>query len=79
MIPSALSTLSSIAIRTDPNRKEWLAGSLAIIVCFDEQGRVVGKGGANVYRPFDTSLEMICQWFGLSEKKPYPPGTIPYP
>jgi hypothetical protein len=69
-------TATSHSIRTDPNGKKWLAGSFAITVCFDERARVRGMGTDEVYRPYDSPLEMVGQMFGLSQKKPYPPGSF---
>jgi hypothetical protein len=69
-------TIMSHEIKTDPNGKKWLAGSFAITVCFDDQGRVRGMGTDEVYRPYDSPLEMLCQKTGLSKKKPYPAGAF---
>lgn len=54
------------------NTKTWLAGDFAIIVCFDQNGRVYDMGTDGVYRPYDTFFEMLCQKVGLKQKKPYP-------
>ncbi|HYT90341.1 MAG TPA: hypothetical protein VEL76_16660 [Gemmataceae bacterium] len=37
-------TSASNSIKTDPRGKKWLAGSLAITVCFDDHGRAWGMG-----------------------------------
>jgi hypothetical protein len=71
-------TMASDKIRIDPNAKKWLARSFAITVCFDNQGRVRGMGTNEVYRPYDSNVEMIFQKLGLSSKKPYPPGSLNY-
>jgi hypothetical protein len=69
-------TMLIYSIKTDPNAKKWLAGSFAITVCFDDQGLVRGLGADEVYRPYDSPPEMICQNLRLSAKKPYPPGSL---
>lgn len=68
-------TLTSLSISTEPTGKKWLAGSFAITVCFDKERRARGMMTDQVYRAYDSHLEMVCQQFGLSQKKPYPPGT----
>ena len=69
-------TVTSYSIITDPNGNKWLADSFAITVCFDDGGLVSGKGTDEVYRPYDSTFEMLCQRLGLSKKKPYPPGSF---
>jgi hypothetical protein len=69
-------TMNSHLIRTDPKGKKWLAGCLAITVCFDEHGRVRAKMTEEVYRPYDSALEGLGQKLGLCQKKPYPPESF---
>jgi hypothetical protein len=70
-------TVTSHSIRTNPNAKNWLAGSYAIIVCFDDHDRVQGMmGTTGVYRPYDSVIEMCCQKLHLKQKKPYPAGSL---
>jgi hypothetical protein len=70
-------TVASDSIRSNPKAKNWLAGSYAITVCFDDQDRVQALMGTNgVYRPYDSVIEMCCQRLHLKQKKPYPPGSL---
>jgi hypothetical protein len=68
-------TMTSLEIRTAPNRRTWLAGSFAITVCFSDEGRVWGFMNDDAHRPYDTPLEMVSQALGLTAKKPYPGST----
>jgi hypothetical protein len=69
ILDSVCGSSLSNAIEVDPNGKNWLASEFAITVCFDDEGRVTGKGTALVYRPYDTFFEMLQQQVGLIPKK----------
>jgi hypothetical protein len=76
LVNPALVILNTVE-RSRPHRQErWMAGTLAITVWFNENGLVLAMARGEVYRPYDSRLEMIGQLLGICEKKPHP-GTFP--
>lgn len=67
--------LRGMFIRLDSRSKHWLADDLAISICIDEEGHVTGMTMDDVYRPYRSTWEKICQSLKLRQRPPYPVGS----
>jgi SmpA / OmlA family len=66
-------------VHEERTKRTWLAGSLAITVYFDEQGRAKALQESVVYRPYDNQIQKLGQWLGLSKRNPPPTPVVPPP
>jgi hypothetical protein len=59
----------NLSFFSDGEEKDWIANLFTITICFDAQGRVRGMARCETSSAYDSPLETVSQWMGLSPKK----------